>query len=338
MPQRPPLKITLRLIAAMALSAAMPAHAAAQDAGQANAARPMGVATHPVTTLPGMQDAAGCDDPQGQGCAADRAVVVAATPFAMTPIAGHVIQPVVPANLSPPISGVEPAAVPRQRAPAVATPPAGAGAPRAVPSVLIGEAATLVSADGGTARDLSRDRRDQLRQIDPALFRVLLDAGIFDPADGGFAARVQADLAALSCYNGRVDGDWGGQSQAALARYFAQLGQPAPKDLPGPGLFREVAAGAALRCPQLAARTPPRATEAAAAAPRDRGRATNAARSRPAEAAATAARATPARTAPAAPRTGAGAAAQTRPAVPANGAMRGAGQIDTNLLGSGVFR
>lgn len=326
MPENPTPKSSLRLIAAVILAAATPvAKAGAQVAEATMLAATDHAIAAPDPTAPGPE-AAGCPAPQGGGCA----VRLASTSLAAAPIAGQVIQPVIPADLSAPIAGVRPADPPA----AASAPDAAAGAPRAVPSVLIGEAATLVSADGGTARDLTRARRDRLRQIDPALFRVLLDAGIFDPADNGFAARLQADLAALSCYDGRVDGTWGTQSQAALARYFARLGQAAPAEPPGPGLFRQVAAAPALRCPQLAARTPsraaPRATEAAAA-PRDRARAPNTARTRPAEAA-TPVRVTPRATAPQAPAT------QTRRAPQTTAPVRGTGQIDTNMLGSGVFR
>lgn len=216
------------------------------------------------------------------------------------------------------------------------------------PSIILGELAALLGADQRGPMGVPRPVRERIRDLDAARFQALLAEGRFDPAGGDYAAAIQTELAAVNCYTGSIDGNWGQGSVAALARFLTAAGQAQTAARPGPALFREVAGAPAIRCPDLrTVTTPARATvapqaaagTARAASPRGEtpGRSAAPTRSAPARGTATTAR-TPSARQPvaAAPR---GPARGATPAPAGQGAGRSAApRIDPNLMGSGVFR
>ncbi|MDO5604967.1 MAG: hypothetical protein Q4G25_07395 [Paracoccus sp. (in: a-proteobacteria)] len=161
---------------------------------------------------------------------------------------------------------------PADPAPQAATVPALPATPRRAglpePAIILGELASLLGADKRGPMGVPRDIRDRIRQIDPALFdRILADGG-FDPAQNQYNAAIQTELAAMNCYSGGIDGDWGSGSLAALGRYFSVVGAAQAAEAPGPELYRQMASLGPVTCPEVRVSTPRNPAPGPAATPR----------------------------------------------------------------------
>ena len=166
--------------------------------------------------------------------------------------------------------GPAPTANPSANAPFVTVDEAQPQAGLPEPSVVIGDLAVLMTMGERGPRGLDPTTREAIRQRDPAMFERLLTQGAFDPDNDQIPHAIQAELARVQCYSGRVDGDWGAGSQAALGR-FVEAGGPAnlSGQAPGLDLFRALAQSNGIVCPDraptpVAAREAPRNTQPAA--------------------------------------------------------------------------
>ncbi|WP_405402645.1 hypothetical protein [Paracoccus sp. Ld10] len=185
------------------------------------------------------------------------------------------------------------------------------GLPR--PSIVVGDMAVLLTAGPRGPYGLPHPARDAIRNRDAAMFARLLGQGAFDPDPGQEEAAIQSELARMACYSGAIDGDWGGGSVAALARY-AQAGGAAEANLqPDLALFRAIIGADSVTCP-------PPAPVAATSAPS------------PSQPSQPAARQT---STPRAAPAGSGGTAPAAAPSQSPGAPR---QINPGLMGTGVFR
>ena len=205
-----------------------------------------------------------------------------------------------------------------------------------LPSVIVGELATLLAPDRRGPLGVSRDTRDRIRQIDPARFDRMLGGGGFDPQEDQLAAAIQTELSVFGCYGGGIDGDWGGGSVSALRRYFEAAGASGPTD-PALDLFRQMAGAGPVRCPEIRTVAPaePRAAPEPAARQPTRG---TAARRDPTPARGQQAARQPAAQAAAQPAATARRQPAAQPARQPPPSGGGAPRINPSLMGSGVFR
>lgn len=270
------------------------------------------------------------------------------TPLVITPLPvetpGETTVPVLratvptdPAEGAPGPTGASPPAAPTPQ-----TLPVRPGLP--LPSVIVGELATLLAPDRRGPLGVPRDTRDRIRQIDPARFDRMLGGGGFDPQEDQLAAAIQTELSTFGCYDGGIDGDWGGGSVSALRRYFDAAGESGPTD-PALDLFRQMAGSGAVRCPEIRT-VAPAATPAArqpaaqpAAQPASQPARGNAARRDPAPARERQTTRQP-QTQPAAQPAARTPQAARQPQAQPNsgGGGGGAPRINPSLMGSGVFR
>ncbi len=160
----------------------------------------------------------------------------------------------------------------------------------------------------GSALDTSSfETRNQLRNDQPDLYAELVASGAFDPEDGsarGLARAIQTELARMNCYTAGIDGIWGGGSRRSVSAYFEQISEQPTGLEPTLDLFRKIILNDDVSCPVVQQAAQP-------------ARSTGTTRQR---STAPAPAATPQRQQP----------AQQAPAT--------GGGLNTNNLGSGIFR
>ncbi|MEP4196422.1 MAG: caspase family protein [Aliishimia sp.] len=163
----------------------------------------------------------------------------------------------------------------------------------------------------GTSVDTSNfEIRNQMRGDNPSQYEGFVNSGVFDPDDNserGLARAIQTELARMQCYTAGIDGVWGNGSRGSVDRYFVQINEPASGREPTIDLYRKIILKDDVTCPVV---------RQAVAPQRSTGTTTRRATTNNAPRAA-------------APR--AAAPAARRPAASSGG-------INTNNLGSGVFR
>lgn len=247
---------------------------------------------------------------------------------------GLVIRPLAPTAEAPVLRAIPqgeaapiPATAPDATTPAQPAAPVARQPGLPLPSIVVGEQASLLAPGRRSPLGVPRDVRDRIRQLDPALFERRLDGGGFDPDAGQFASSIQTDLAGLGCYGGAIDGAWGAGSTAALGRMLDAAGADGINDAqPDADLFRTIAGIVAVRCaapaPTPVAAAPRTTTPADARRPS--GTATSPARSAPVV------RSTPVRAQPVQP--------QVRQPQAQTVAPPATPQINPGFGGSGIFR
>jgi hypothetical protein len=104
--------------------------------------------------------------------------------------------------------------------------PGAGGLPK--PSVILGDAPTLVALETPTPEtpptqlldytDLTA--RAAVKTADPAEYDRLILAGSYDPPPDQLPVAVQTELKRMGCYRGGIDGQWGPGSRRALQLYF----------------------------------------------------------------------------------------------------------------------
>lgn len=145
--------------------------------------------------------------------------------------------------------------------------PTAAGLPR--PSVIVGEIAPAAlrpdDPDAAsplmpTLLDLSPEARAAMRAEDGAAFARLVESGAFDPAPVRLVSAIQTELQRMGCYGAGIDGQWGNGSRAAVGRYYAQRGTPAPTREPTLVLWRDMLGAEDVACPAPARTAAPART------------------------------------------------------------------------------
>lgn len=197
-----------------------------------------------------------------------------------------------------------------------------AGLPR--PSVVLGDLAVLLTMAERGPLGVPFPQRQAIRERDAAMFDRLLIQGAFDPDPANVGAAIQTELARMGCYSGGIDGDWGRGSAAALTRYIDAGGSAQSGAAPDVGLFRDVARGSDVTCPEQRVVAP-----ATVATPR---RETGA---RANSASTAAAGASPSRASQAGGSQSGGGRPASEPATPP---AQSGGAINRGLMGAGVFR
>ena len=144
--------------------------------------------------------------------------------------------------------------------------PTAAGLPR--PSVIVGDLAPTPAAFDASGADqpaasatlygMPAPERASLRAEDASGFAALVESGAFDPAPGEVAAALQTELARMSCYTARVDGDWGNGSRASVDRYFTALRAEAPTREATLELYRAIIGAEDVACPVVREAAAPR--------------------------------------------------------------------------------
>ena len=146
------------------------------------------------------------------------------------------------------------------------------------PSIIVGLIAQDASfetapEDGGTLTGAEFDysnleARRAMRNEDPALFSQLIEAGAFDPAPATLAFAIQSELTRMNCYTLGIDGRWGGGSEAALRRYYAEIGETPENLAPTLASFHKMLLRDDVTCPPVVVAAAPRPATTAAPAPR----------------------------------------------------------------------
>ncbi len=136
--------------------------------------------------------------------------------------------------------------------------PVAAGLPE--PSIIIGlldltnASFEVIPDEPGaiTSNEVSFDNfeaRQAMRASDPELFGTLVLGGAFDPPQNQLRAALQVELQRMNCYTGRIDGDWGRGSRAAVDRYFTELGEASESREASIDLFRKIISVDGVVCP-----------------------------------------------------------------------------------------
>ncbi|MDO5622827.1 MAG: hypothetical protein Q4G24_15365 [Paracoccus sp. (in: a-proteobacteria)] len=128
-----------------------------------------------------------------------------------------------------------------------------AAAPRADlprPSVILGDLAVLMTMAERGPLGVPFPQREAIRARDAGMFDRLLMQGAFDPDPPRVGAAIQTELARMNCYSGGIDGDWGRGSVTALTRYVDAGGAAQAGSAPDLALFRAVARGSDVTCPE----------------------------------------------------------------------------------------
>ncbi|MBK4214960.1 hypothetical protein JJJ17_03360 [Paracoccus caeni] len=177
-------------------------------------------------------------------------LVISAMPIeTLRPVEGS--GTIVLANLGETPFEARPAAVPS----ASGVQPSRPGLPQ--PSIIIGDLAVLSTTGEPGPLGMAYAARETIRQRDPAMFERLVSQGAFDPSEDQIAAAIQTELLRMGCYRGTVDGDWGGGSASALARYAETGGASGLSGAdPDIALFRAVIRADEVACPAPVAPRP----------------------------------------------------------------------------------
>lgn len=142
----------------------------------------------------------------------------------------------------------------------VAALPTATGLPR--PSVIVGRiqaenASFSPTVSGGTlagtpVETSGFEARKSIRIDDAKLYVQLVNSGAFDPGSGPrqLETAIQIELDRMGCYTTTIDGIWGGNSAAAVDRYFQQIGETPESREPSVALFRKIVLQDEVRCPE----------------------------------------------------------------------------------------
>jgi hypothetical protein len=145
--------------------------------------------------------------------------------------------------------------------------PGAGGLPK--PSVILGDAATLVSLET-PAPDITPPAqlldytdiaaRSAIKSSDPAEYDRLILAGTYDPPPDQLPVAVQTELKRMGCYRGALDGQWGPGSRRSLQLYFDTLKAATATQEPTIEVFHQLLQKDDVACPVPVAAPAPAAT------------------------------------------------------------------------------
>ena len=116
--------------------------------------------------------------------------------------------------------------------------PQAAGLP--APSIIVGEQAIPRPQVQRGPMGVDFAERARLRAEDARMFERMVAEGAYDPEPAQLAAALQTELARMQCYAAGIDGVWGGDSNAAVQRYFAKAGGTAAASGADIALYRQL--------------------------------------------------------------------------------------------------